>query len=350
MVADAKAQEKHKKDNNRLLFVCKKRLTSGGMAYPGGLSSGLANSVKFVADMLNENHIKAKVVEVHDGNNIDREIYIYRPTHCIVEAIWATPAKLKELKAKWPSVVFIVRIHSEIPFLSTEGVSIEWIYDYQKEGIIVGFNSHRTNLDFNRLDTTDGCLYMPNYYPVTTQPVRKDQEPHIINVGCFGAIRPFKNQLIQAVAAVQYADDTFRKCRFHINTGRIEGNGGPILKNIRAFFANNPKHELVEIDWLPHKEFIKVVKTMDVGMQVSLTETFNIVSADFINCNVPIIGTDEIEFLHPFFRVKPTDVLDMVSGLKTAINGKKFGLQYLNKRLLKKQSAEAENVWVKYFK
>jgi hypothetical protein len=53
-------------------------------------------------------------------------------------------------------------------------------------------------------------------------------------------------------------------------------------------------HKLVVHEWVNHKDFIKLVKTMDIGMQVSYSETFNIVAADFISQGVPVVISKEL--------------------------------------------------------
>lgn len=344
-------ENKHGHKKNKILFVTKKRLTSGGLPYAGGLSSGLANSVKFVVDMLNKNHIEAIHEDVIDGNCIDRVIHEHRPTHCIIEAIWVTPSKFIELKKLHKDVTFVVRVHSEIPFLSMEGMSMEWLLVYLEIGVKVGFNSKRTYEDFKALVyNKKDVLYMPNYYKVTKEPNPGAFNNSIINVGCFGAIRPFKNQLVQAVAAIEYAKLNGLKLAFHINTERVEGNGGPVLKNLRSTFNMMDHATLVEHPWLPHNEFIDLVKTMDIGLQMSYSETFNIVSADFINNNIPIVGSDEIEFLNSAYIAESNNTKDIIKKMGSAISGRRFNLQYLNKLLLKKQVKEAEKEWIKLYK
>lgn len=73
-----------------------------------------------------------------------------------------------------------------------------------------------------------------------------------IDIGCFGAVRPLKNQLMQAIAAISFARSRGLHLRFHMNGTRIEG-GGPVLKNITAMFARSPDAELVLHPWFDHR-------------------------------------------------------------------------------------------------
>lgn len=337
------------KKENKVLFILKKRQTSHtGYA---SVSSGLLNSARFVSDMLNKNGIESHLVEVTDNNCIDREVTKFKPTHVIIEALWVVPQKFEVLTKLHPKVEWIIRLHSDISFLANEGIAIEWIYEYLKyDNIKISANDWETNFNFELL-TNKQFVYLPNYYPVGffNRNKPKPDTRKIINVGCFGAVRPLKNQLIQAVAAIDYADTYGKKLKFHINTKRIEGRGEPVLKNLRELFKNNPKHELVEHGWLSHDDFIDLVQTMDIGLQVSFSETFNIVSADFVNNNIPVVTSEEVEWVNPVYFANPSKVGSIVSRMRRAILASRYKLNFLNKISLWYYSFKSERVWTKYF-
>lgn len=311
----------------RVLFILKLRQTYGD-GYTILKSSGLLNSATFVKDLLIDTGHCASLVQVVDNNSIDREVTEYDPDIVIIEALWVVPEKFEVLRKLHPNVKWIVRLHSELPFLASEGIALDWINKYiRQENVYVSVNSDAVYRDLKLyLNSADQCLghklvFLPNYYPVT-QCSWKDRweftfRSGIINVGCFGAIRPMKNHLIQAAAAVQFAEEKNLKCLFHINAGRIEGRGDTVLKNLRGFFDGlDGRHELVEHDWLDRDEFLDLVEQMDIGMQVSFSETFNIVSADFINEDVPIVTSKEIDWMPSYFTVDPTNTYSIVRGMK----------------------------------
>jgi len=338
------------KPEKKVLFILKERHTSHSNFMT--ISSGLFNSANFVVDMLNKNGIEAHLVEVKDNNQIDKEVKKYKPTHVIIEALWVIPSKFEVLTKLHPKVEWIVRLHSDIPFLANEGISIEWFYEYLKyDKVKVSANLEKTNDELSSL-VREHLLYLPNYYPVgffnVTQP--RPNERVVLNVGCFGAVRPLKNQLIQAIAAIKYANIYGKKLRFHINVARVEGRGEPVLKNIKSLFENNPQHELVEHQWLTHDEFIDVVQRMDLGMQVSFSETFNIVTADFVNNNIPVVVSDEISWVSKLFKSKTTEVDSIVRKMRIALLLKTIKGQFLNKFNLFINSVRAEKTWVNYFK
>lgn len=334
---------------NRVLFICKRRHIYSQHTQTN-ISSGLYNSAKFVVDMLNDNMINAKLVDVIDNNCIDKEVTQYKPTHVVIEALWVTPDKFDVLQKLHPRVKWIIRLHSEIPFLANEGIAIDWLYKYLKyRNVIIGVNSKRM---VEQLSSLLGhvVLYMPNYYPISKIEKHKDKNRNYINIGCFGAIRPLKNQLIQAIAAIEFGNNLDKSIHFHINATRIEGKGDPILKNIENLFLNNPKHKLIKHEWMNHRDFNHVIRKMDIGMQVSYSETFNIVAADFVNNNIPIVVSPEIFWVADIFKADPNSVNSIKSKLKFAWNFRKLGLQKLNKSKLKTYDANSRDIWVKYFK
>lgn len=93
-------------------------------------SSGLLNSARFIKDMLVKDGVKASLVQVHDGNNIDKEVHAFKPSIVVLEAIWCPPYKIKQLVKLYPKIKWIVRNHSELPFLALEGMSFQWVLEY----------------------------------------------------------------------------------------------------------------------------------------------------------------------------------------------------------------------------
>jgi hypothetical protein len=333
----------------KLLFICKRREISYGTDTYGTttLSSGLLNSARLVVEMLQQNGIRSKLVQVTDNNDIDREVTQYRPTVVIIEALWVIPSKFEVLCRLHPNVTWVIRLHSEIPFLANEGMAFEWLYGYKKfyPNVQIGGNSKRLNKELHHLLDIP-ILYMPNYYEVDFDYTGHRQEDEdIVNVGCFGAIRPLKNQLIQAVAAIRFADSIDKTLRFHINSNRVECKGEPIQRNLQDLFVNT-EHELVEVPWLDHPEFIEYIKeNIDLGLQVSFTETFNIVAADLVNCNIPLVVSDEVGWSFPLFQANPTSTHSIVNTLHFVWNMRKLKLQFLNKLGLAINGLKSIETW-----
>jgi len=328
----------------RVLFILKQRHQGPYGAWnhsPDGkpLASGLSVSATQMAYALDDSGIQNKLVHVIDNNCIDREVTQYRPTHVIIEAFWVVPEKFDVLMKLHPNVKWIVRNHSKSDFLSHEGGMVGWAIDYVAKGVILACNSPEATQDFKRLAVMSNAdprnvVYLPNYYRaprsehsycavVWAKFMRAfgfpGHAPRLIlpelNIGCFGAIRPLKNHLHQAMAAIQAAEDLGLKLKFWINGNRVEGKAEPILKSLQQLFKRYPQHELIELSWMKHDEFVKITGNMDMLMQVSNSETFNIVAADAVAQGVPVLVSDEIPWLDPEYQANPNDVHDIARRL-----------------------------------
>ena len=322
------------------------------------VATGMFNSATFVSDMLQDRGIESKVVVVVDNNCIDREVTAFRPTHVFVEGYWVVPEKFDQLKPLHPTVQWIVRCHSEMPFLAQEGIAIDWTYKYLSKGIKVAGNSPRINEELRVMADQFGFGWeeddvramvpmLPNYYPVSVnQHHIGNTMDEYIDIGCFGAVRPLKNHLLQAVAAVKFAKKLGKKLRFHINQGRIEMFGANALKNIRAMFDRMPDHELVEHAWTGHTEFLEIIASMDMCMQVSFTETFNIVTADAVSVGCPVVGSAEISWAYPIFA-DPTSSQNIYETMLKVWNNRSF-YKLANIDYLIRFSKNSAKRWVNY--
>ncbi len=334
----------------RVLFILKFREDSGGPSYSHHyFSSGLFWSAKFVADMLQDSGVTAKVVEVVDNNDIDREVTKFQPDVVIIEALWVVPDKFDVLKKLHPNIKWVVRLHSNVPFLANEGIAISWIKQYAERGVQVAVNDKRMLTDLQGvLDSEDKPVlvqYLPNFYPVR-MPTARREDRDSLDVACFGAIRPLKNQLIQAVAAIRFADEQNKQMWFHINASRVEMGGNCILENLRSLFVGT-KHYLIEHAWVGHAKFLHLLEFMDLGMQVSLSETFSIVAADMVNVGIPVVVSKEVGWSSFISQADPTDSKDIVDKLHFA--AKLPGLNIAaNRRSLKNRSKQARKEWLEF--
>jgi hypothetical protein len=347
---------------SRVLFICKRRrgYWGPGEHLAGDLSSGLSNSVSFLVDMLAGIGVAAKAVEVVDNNSIDHEVAAYGATHAIVEALWVVPEKFDVLSKLHPRVQWIVRSHSEAPFLSNEGIATSWIAGYLKRSIEIMCNSLVAQAQLKAMATDFGdaealITYGPNFYPL---PGRAAVTPHMrvakgeVHVGCFGAIRPLKNHLAQAIAAISFANAQSLKLRFHVNAGRVEGGASPVLRNLRDLFSASAggRHLLVEHDWLPHQQFLATLAAAtDIAMQVSFSETFNIVSADSAAVGLPVVGSPAIPWLGAYARALPGDIADMETALDAIWNIDLRQRLTLQSDDLHAWSAAAQSAWSSRF-
>lgn len=360
----------------RVLFILKRRPAGpyGSWSHsPDGkpLASGLSVSATQMTYALDELGIQNQLVHVVDNNCIDREVTRYKPTHVFIEAFWVVPEKFDVLRRLHPTVKFIVRNHSKSDFLSHEGGMVGWAIDYVKRGVTLACNSPEATEDFRELAATVGAdpsfvVYLPNYYRLEPGrprgllawlrcalahlglrgPARTDAP---LRVGCFGAIRPLKNHLHQAMAAIGAASRLGRPLRFYVNGTRLEGRAESILNSLRGLFKRYPQHELVELPWMEHDEFVKVARTMDAVMQVSNSETFNIVAADAVAGGVPVLGSPEIPWLGLGYTADPNSVPHIMRGLLRVLRLSRDGCVQAEERAdLVRYVRDAKARWARF--
>jgi len=347
---------------SKILFILKRREDFNATVHNHvGLSTGLYNSASFMNNMLNDLDIESKLVVVPDNNSIDREVTAFKPTHVIIEALWVVPQKFAILQKLHPNVKWIIRIHSEMPFMAGEGMAMDWLGDYSMfKNIIIGVNAPRmlreTRLylqhknQWDDATTEEKVIYMPNYYPQDYVNKQFSKNKYWIDVSCFGAVRPLKNHLVQAFAAIDFANKIGKQLRFHVNAGRIEMQGGPALANLKGLFQqiSDHGHQLINHQWTPREQFLELCAEMDIGLQCSFSETFNIVGADIISQGVPLVGSREIPWAIPIFCADPTSSEDICNKLMLAYRWPQINV-LSNQWALTRYTSKTANTWHKYF-
>lgn len=342
---------------HKILFLLKKQGDTTG--YPGS-RAGLFNSATFIANYLNDtaDHPTAAVDIAVDGDDLDRLIHKHRPNMIVLEAIWCPPYKIAQIGKLHPEIKWVVRTHSKVSFLANEGLALDWLDQCHQlgENVMLAFNSKSATEDFIKLGYQ--AIYLPNiYYPSGNWQFKYDDvhkhvehiPSHALNVGCFGAIRPMKNHLNQAIAAIEYANQKGLELYFHINIGEEDGNGEQILKNLRSLFNLGRGHHLVEWPWFEHPKFLNVLRFMDFGMQVSLSESFNIVTADFVHVGVPIVVSKDIDWMPDIFKAEATSTTSMQEVIKIMNFSKKL-TAYTNQRHLQNYNTDSEHVWLMFLR
>ena len=333
-----------------ILFICKQRMTTEGYL----TSSGLFNSVSMLVKSLSDMGFAASSVDVIDGNCIDREVFNSDPEIVVIEAFWVTPDKLRELVGltHHRGRIWIVRNHSKMPFLASEGIGLPWLLEYVNiPNVYVACNS-REPLGSLSVATGKHIEYLPNIYnaekPHVFDYIKYTNDVHRIDVGCFGALRLFKNHVNQFLAAIVYAKQEGLHLAFHINKSRIEGpNADCVYKAISAL-GSLPDVTLVEHPWLSHEKFMSLMAKMDLSMQVSYTETFNIVTADAVLALIPVLGSRDIEWLPREFTANTNSVDSIVEGMYRVLDhydGQRMA--DINEQALNKYNKKAAKVWAK---
>ncbi len=329
----------------RILFICHKNDIYGNSVYTRR-SSGLFNSTSFIVKSLLQRGVHAHIVEVNDNNDIDRECFAFKPDAVVIEALWVVPEKFTVLGRFHPKVKWFIHLHSDMPFLALEGIAMDWIIRCQAMGIGIIANSAESFDALKPIVQPHMLYFLPNVYMGEFMRMPRRQSD-VVNVGCFGAVRPLKNHLLQALAAIQFAKEKGKRLKFHINTGRVETGGSPVLKNLRQLFQDMPNCKLMEHAWFEPDEFIEHLHDhLDIGLQVSLTETFNVVTADYVTAGLPIVVSKEVKWVSSLSTALDNSVTDIVKHMHRAWQNQ--WLVWINQFYLKRTSEEAQNLWFEF--
>ena len=322
---------------SRIAFLLKHRDNAYGWpdAYSyscGELSSGLYNSSRLVQEMLRDRlGYVTTIAHIVDNNAIDAFVHKWRPDIVVIEAYWVIPEKFAILTRLHPNILWVIRNHSSMPFLALEGVVMDWSLRYMDyPNVVLSSNEPRTNnefaalLRFRKPDNPPIPVLLPNYYPAlgSIHPDRhKFTGPdNVLNVGCFGAIRPLKNHLIQAVAAMKFCEAHNYELHFHVNSTRVEQYGEPVLRNLRSLFREEHQHKLIEHSWMDHDNFVQLIRDeIDIGLQVSFAETFSIFIADCVTSKIPVVVSPEISWVDKEFQASPNDSGDIKRTMVSAL-------------------------------
>ena len=343
----------------KALFIVKKRSYEGENAIP----IGVYYSALFLTNAAKEYGVTAQTSLIDSDDEIIPLAVAYKPTHVSIQALVIDSKTMVNLCRLFPHTLWNVRIHSKIPFLATDSVAFEYLHGYLDDVIpfVPNFqittNNKETSKNLSEIFNVK-VPYLPNIYlPEAlnlTDETYKGQnksikKKDIIHVGCFGAPRVLKNQLLQAVAALRYGAENDKVIKFHINTAEGQSSEQQsVVKNLRDLFATQTNHELFEHAWIDHKSFANVVSTMDLGMQVSLSETFNFVTADFVNAGVPVVVSPEVSWMPSAFQADPTSTAEIIKTMSVALRGRTLHFHYIAKRALYRENQIAAEWWQAY--
>jgi glycosyltransferase involved in cell wall biosynthesis len=237
-------------------------------------------------------------------------------THLVLEAPWMKSSDLALLANRHPRTELLVRAHSEVGFLQVEPRAIRLLREQlelqeQLPNVHVAANSRHLARFFHHAYQAR-CLYLPNLYDLERTDRRRDERHHhrTLRIGSFGALRQLKNHSTAAAAALLVGRELGADVEFWISVHREE-HGSGVLAAIRALFDRVPGARLVEHPWEPWPAFRRTIGHMDLCMQVSFTETFNVVSADAAAEGIASVVGRAIEWTPASWRADADDVQDV---------------------------------------
>lgn len=271
-------------------------------------------------------------------------------THVIISAPWLTKYDMRCLITAYPAVRFVVLCHSNVGFLQADPDGIELLRHYlaladEYPNFTVGGNSlHFVN--WLREAYSKDVVLLPNLYPTECRDV-KVWDGTKLRIGAFGAVRPEKNFMTAAAAAVLIAKRLKVPTEFHMSSGG-EGDQGRTAIAISQMAKGLPDFQVIRHDWRYWDKFIALVSEMDLMLQPSYTESFNMVTADGISQGVPSVVSPSIYWAPKQWMADPDNVEHVAEvGIKLLTEPDEW-CRNLGHRALKDHARNAVRDWIKY--
>ena len=237
-------------------------------------------------------------------------------THVVISAAWLPVLDLGHLVVRYPGIEFAVNIHSNVGFLQADANGVKLLGSYvhlQKE--LLNFHVSGNSEEFVDWLTEVYSVeaeFLPNLYNLdsTVMANRPLYNGGTIRIGAFGACRPLKNFLTAAAAACAISKELRVPVEFYMNGGRPDG-GGSVEHAIKALVHSQPNVTLKILNWAAWPDFLDILETLHLMIQVSYTESFNIVTADGIAKGVPSVVSAAIPWVPARWIAQSDDALDV---------------------------------------
>ena len=299
---------------------------------------GLGVSALNTAKVLRESGVFADVWPILGAKDFASRIEatVPKPSHIVIGAPWIPTLDLQAfLVFRYPQIQFAVVCHSNASFLSADPQAIvNFRQDLDLEQGALNFSAAGNSKQFCHFISKSyrrPCRYLPNLYYMESQ-VPKPRRPWsggTIRIGSFGAVRPLKNHTAAAAASLELAESLNSKVDFHLSVGRVEG-GYTVVRAIEAMLDGSGLVNLVKDDWYQWPRFRHIVRSMNLLIQPSFTETFNMVTADGASECVPCGVSDAIDWAPPYWKAEPDSTHDIARIGKALLMDSEAGVDGFN--------------------
>lgn len=240
-------------------------------------------------------------------------------SNLVISAPWIPTDQMEGFLGRHPHILTTVVSHSNIGFLFADPTGIRILREAKGlqerfQNFSVSGNSQRF-CDAWRLMFNTEVRFLPNLYDVSTFKDVTTAHSHrgrALHIGVFGAIRPLKNMLSAVAAAIIIAQNFDKHVHIHISTGRDEG-GATVQRAMEQLTSGLEKVRLIKDTWRNHDQFRQLVGSMDLLMQPSYTESFNMVTADGVAEGVPSVTSNAIVWAPKTWQAMVDDPVNISS-------------------------------------
>ena len=273
-------------------------------------------------------------IDVVNAINKYNETHENKLTHAVISAPWLSVHDIKCILYGFPEIQFVILSHSNVGFLQADPEGMKLLRHYHKlsrefTNFQVGGNTKKFTKWMNKV-YGEGVVLLPNMYSTEsarTQEPWSNQSP--IRIGAFGAMRSEKNFMTAAAAALAIQEELGVPVELHMSEGG-EGEVGTTSESIDQMCDG--KIRVFRYPWSYWDNFIDLVASMHLLIQMSYTESFNMITADGIAVGVPSVVSPAIYWAPPSWKADPDNALDVADvGIRLLTNqsDREDGLEYL---------------------
>lgn len=308
----------------KVLFLIKRRNDGDNIVDRAGIFTG----VNITADCISSKQHSSKVAVVNSSNSIQGEITLFDPTHVIIEGIWVEPDLLQSLISENPNRKFCVRLHGDMDTLCSTDHALPWLSSYNCTIAChnpIQLRELRTlmafELKWTEKQAAEKILHLPSYHAVNIPKIVLDKDRKVLDAGSFNPLNSEGNHLLQASAALRFANNSKMHLHFHVQLPQGEtGDNNSTLENLQRLFHNvdSEDHLLVIHPWSPRSAWIEMCGLMDVGLAASQHPAGDQNAADMVSTGVPIVHSCAT-WGGSLWRADPTDSIDIAKKLSLAI-------------------------------
>lgn len=293
---------------------------------------GLGVSASLNAKVLTAN--VAPAVVIPSRHNIDivagiaahNKSHEFPITHAIISAPWLSIRDLRAMAEFYKDIQFLVVSHSNVGFLQADPNGTRLL----REGLALSKELPNFKIGGNCRKFTEWMqiaygvpvVLLPNMYP-SEGVIKHWDGSNPIRIGIFGAIRPQKNVLTAVAAAIAIGRILGRSVELYTSSGREEGGVGTLLNAMNQLTINVPNFTMIKAPWRPWSAFREVVGSMDLLIQTSYTESFNMVTADGVSMGVPSVTSEAITWVPKQWQANSDNALDVARvGIRLLTNNR----------------------------
>lgn len=255
---------------------------------------------RLCVDLLGERDITAACVTLPSPARLEQLIEELRPRLIINRAVLIDLDVTERLARQYPRVKFVAVNHSSIAhFATTPDIwRKHWAYFRLAEQLpncYLATPDERNLQAALRPDIAGKLVWLPNPVRMTDWTPRSMGEPPTVSLIAAG--RPMKNLPTQLLA--YGLASRARPMRLLVSTR------GGIASMLREA-CHHLQIDAEFADWQDWPEYQERLQSIDIGLQVSHTESFNYVALEHMLAGVPVVGSSAIRYL-PGFCQAPID-------------------------------------------